>query len=231
VAGSADADDKARLRAVPLFAAVDDARLQRLIDRSPPRTVGAGTVVAVREQPADRLIVVEAGALTAVHETGRGRRLRLGEFPAPCTVDKAAVLGAGVHTATWVAAGRSRLRFLPVADLLTVIDEVPAVRRHVLRHLAGQVRDRQEDLVRASFDDTASRVAAWLLRAASGSGGRVILPGAQEGLAEAIGSTRVSVNRALQALARDGLVRVEPGAVVILTITRLARRARTGDSR
>lgn len=220
-----EVDEETRLRAVPLFASLDGARIRRLITRSASRTVPDGTVIAVRERPADRLIVVEEGAVTAVHESARGRRLRLGEFPAPCAVDKAAVLGGGAYTATWVAAGRTRLRLVPAADLIALVDEVPEVRRHVLRHLAGQLRDRQEDLVRASFDDTASRVAAWLLRAASGSGPRVILPGAQEGLAEAIGSTRVSVNRALRALARDGLVRVEPGAVVVLSSTRLAGRA------
>jgi CRP/FNR family transcriptional regulator len=53
----------------------------------------------------------------------------------------------------------------------------------------------------------------------------VVLPGAQAGLAETLGVSRVSVNRALGALARAGLVRVEPGAVVILAPAPLARRA------
>ncbi|MBO2448890.1 Crp/Fnr family transcriptional regulator [Actinomadura barringtoniae] len=203
------------LRAVPLFASLDAARLRKVVERSISRTVEAGTVVAVRGQAAARLIVVEDGSLTGVHETEQGRRLRLGEFAAPCAVDKAAVLGAGTYTATWTATVPSRLRLIGADELFALVDEVPDVRRHVMRYLAEQVGERQDDLVRVAFDDAATRVAEWLARAMR-CGARVVLPGAQEGLAETVGSTRVSVNRALQALAREGLIRIEPGAVVVL---------------
>ena len=79
--------------------------------------------------------------------------------------------------------------------------------------------------MRSSYGDTAARVAAWLTRTAVRPGDRVVLPGAQAGLAETLGVSRVSVNRALRALTRAGLVRVEPGAVVILAPAPLARRA------
>jgi CRP/FNR family transcriptional regulator, cyclic AMP receptor protein len=209
-------DAAAALRAVPLFAGLDGPRLASLLRRSTTRTAAAGTVLALRGDPADRLIVVESGALTAVRETTGGRRLRLGEFPAPCTVDKAAVLGGGTHTATWLAAARSRVRLVPASELLRLIDEVPAVRRQVLRHLAGRLLDSQDDLVRAAFGDTTARVAGWLARAAERPGDRVVLPGAQTGLAEAVGASRVAVNRALGALSAAGLVRTEPGAVIVL---------------
>ncbi|MPZ83895.1 MAG: helix-turn-helix domain-containing protein [Actinophytocola sp.] len=200
-------------------------RLERLAAAAPARTVAAGTVLAVRGEPATHLIVVETGGVTAVHDTATGRRRRLGEFAAPCAVDKAAVLDGGGHTATWLAGARSRIRPVPAAEFLAVLDDVPAARHHVLTHLAGQLRDQQDDLVLASFADAVTRTAAWLVRAAGTNGSRVVLPGAQEGLAEAIGMTRVSVNRALRTLAAGGLVRVEPGAVVILAPELLALRA------
>jgi CRP/FNR family transcriptional regulator len=136
-------------------------------------------------------------------------------------VDKAAVLDGGGHTATWVTTARSALRFVPAAEFLALVD-VPAVRAHVFARLAGQLRARQEDLVLTSFADAPTRVAAWLVRAAAP---RVLLPGAQQGLAEALGLTRVSVNRALGTLAREGLVAVEPGAVVVLAPELLTLRA------
>jgi CRP/FNR family transcriptional regulator, cyclic AMP receptor protein len=215
--------DAELLRAVPLFGHLDDTRLSSLLRRSSVRTVRAGAPVAVRGDAATRLLVVEAGALTAVRETADGRRLRLGEFPAPCTVDKAAVLAEGRHTATWLAAVRSRVRLVPAGELLVLIDEVPAVRRHVLAYLARRVHDGRDDLARATGDTTA-RVAAWLAEAAARPGARVVLPGAQAGLAETLGVSRVSVNRALRTLARAGLVRVEPGAVVVTAPETLRRR-------
>lgn len=88
------------LRRVPLFAALDEAALLEVLRRSRKRTVEVGEVVAVRGEPAEHVIVVEVGTLTAVHETATGQRLRLGEFVGPCAVDKAAVLDGGGHTAT-----------------------------------------------------------------------------------------------------------------------------------
>lgn len=187
----------------------------------PTKDVDAGHVVAREGEPAQHLIVVEEGTLTATRDTARGQRLRLGEFAGPCAVDKTAVLDERGYTATWVAATRCKITLIPAHEFLKAIDDVPAVRRHVLKKLAGQVRAQQDDLVRANRD-TATRAAAWL----TGRGQRrVVLPGAQQGLAETLGSTRVSVNRALRKLAREGLIEVEPGAVVILAPELLALRA------
>jgi CRP/FNR family cyclic AMP-dependent transcriptional regulator len=197
---------------VPLFAPLPKATLDRLAATAPPRDVPADTVVAVRDAPARHLVVAETGTLTAVHETAAGHRRRLGEFPAPCAVDKAAVLDSGGHTATWLTTARSQLRFVPAATFLALID-VPEVRAHVFTQLAAQLRTQQDDLLLTTFADAPTRVAAWLVRAAAS---RVRLPGAQQGLAETLGLTRVSVNRALRTLAEEGLVSLEPGVVKVI---------------
>lgn len=208
---------------VPLFASLSPALLDRVAAVSAVREVPADTVVAVRGEPALSLVVAESGGLMAVHETSAGHRRRLGEFPAPCAVDKAAVLDGGGHTATWLTTARSRLRLVPAAEFLALVD-VPAIRAHVFVQLAAQLRTQQEDLVLTSFADATTRVATWLVRAAAP---RVVLPGAQQGLAETLGLTRVSVNRALRVLAAEGLVRVEPGAVVVLAPELLTLRAKS----
>jgi CRP/FNR family cyclic AMP-dependent transcriptional regulator len=208
---------------VPLFASLSPTQLSRLAAVSVVREHNADTVVVVRDEPARHLIVAETGGLTAVHETAAGQRRRLGEFTAPCAVDKAAVLDGGGHTATWITTARSRLRLVPAAEFLALVD-VPAVRTHVFAQLAGQLRASQDDLVLTSYADATTRVAAWLVRAATP---RVPLPGAQQGLAEALGLTRVSVNRALRTLASEGLVRVAPVVVAILAPELLTLRAKT----
>ncbi|MDG4790111.1 Crp/Fnr family transcriptional regulator [Micromonospora sp. WMMD1102] len=218
-----------RLAAVPVFAGLGPARLRRLLDRSVSRTARPGDVLALRGQPAEHLLVVEAGTLTGVHDTADGKRLRLGDFTGPCAVDKSAVLDGGGYIATWLAGTVLRYRLVPAGELLRLIEDVPAVRRHVLRQLAGGLRDRQAELARTAYADAGTRVAAWLVAAAGRSGRRVPLPGAQQGLAESVGLTRVSVNRALRGLADAGLVRVEPGAVLVLAPELLAARAASAD--
>jgi CRP/FNR family transcriptional regulator len=209
---------------VPLLATLPEEHLAHLAAVSRTRDVAPGSVVAIRGEPASHLIVVETGTLAAVHETAAGHRRRLGDFPGPCAVDKAAVLDGRGHTATWLATTRSRLRLIPAPEFLALVD-VPSVRRHVLTHLATQLRHSQEDLTLTSYADATTRVATWLTRAATS---RVLLPGAQQGLAETLGLTRVSVNRALRTLAEEGLVRTEPGAVAILAPELLAARAKRG---
>lgn len=208
---------------VPLFATLPPATLDHLAAVSPPRTVPANTVIALRGDPARHLVVAETGGLTAVHETASGHRRRLGEFAAPCAVDKAAVLDNAGHTATWITTAVSRLRLVPAREFLELIN-VPEVRAHVFTQLAAQLRKAQADLVLTSFADAPTRVAAWLVREATPS---VALPGAQQGLAEALGLTRVSVNRALRTLTGEGLIQVERSTVLILAPELLTLRAKT----
>jgi CRP/FNR family cyclic AMP-dependent transcriptional regulator len=208
---------------VPLFAPLPPAALDHLAAVSPLRTVPTDTVVALRGAPARHLVVAETGGLTAVHETASGHRRRLGEFPAPCAVDKAAVLDNAGHTATWITTSTSRLRLIPAPEFLTLVN-VPEVRTHVFTQLASQLRATQADLVLTSFADAPTRVAAWLVHAAAPN---VPLPGAQQGLAETLGLTRVSVNRALRTLTTEGLIRVERSTVRILAPELLTLRAKT----
>lgn len=141
------------LTSIPLFASVDHDRLAEIARHSPVRQVEVGAVVAAYGMPADHLLVVESGTLTAYRETRQGKRLRLGDHPAPCAVDKIAVLGRRGHTATWIAATRCQLRRIPYATLVTLIDELSAVRHHVINQLAGMLCDRQDELLGLAYAD------------------------------------------------------------------------------
>jgi CRP/FNR family cyclic AMP-dependent transcriptional regulator len=217
------------LATVPLFRRIDAERLQRVAARSAVRTLDDGSVVAVRREPASHLLVVESGALAACHERADGRRVSLGIYDAPCAVDKAAVLDSGGYTATWRAVGRTLVRRIPRQEVLSLIDDLPQARRHVLTVLAAQVRHHQIERVRASLDDATTRVAALLVRAAATHGRRIPLPYGQQGLGEEIGATRVTTNRALRNLVREELIHIEPGAVVVLAPELLARKAASSE--
>jgi CRP/FNR family cyclic AMP-dependent transcriptional regulator len=207
---------------VPLFARLDPVRRDRLAARSRVRTVGAGESVARFGEPATHLLVLEAGALVATRDTADGRRLRVDLRSTPAALDKAAVLDGGGHTATWTAVTCARVRLVPAADFHRLLDDVPAVRHHVLAYLATEVRDRQERLLGAHYADATARVAAWLLAAGRE---RVRLPGGQQGLAETVGVSRITVHRALRRLSAAGIVTVRAGVVVVRDPGRLAGRA------
>ncbi|MEV4808815.1 Crp/Fnr family transcriptional regulator [Micromonospora avicenniae] len=204
------------LARVPMFRTLDDARLGEIARRHPARSVPAGVVQAHAGDRAGHLLVVESGTVSAACHGRDGSRVRFATVTGPAVVDKAAVLGGGRHTATWTTISPCRVRRLPAGLLRQLIDTVPSLRDHVLRHLSEQVNQDRRAVVRRSSGRPVVRVASWLLETGRESAGRVGLPGSQEGLGEEVGLSRVTVNRALHDLAASGLLRVEPGAVVIL---------------
>ncbi|SFB95500.1 Crp/Fnr family transcriptional regulator [Micromonospora sediminimaris] len=216
--------DQVELAAVPLFSMLDEARLAWLATECPPRDLSRGATAARVGEPARHLVVVIRGTLSAGYDTSHGSRVRFVTVTGPCVIDKAAVLGGGSHTATWTASTACRIRLLPAVLLRDLIGQVPALRDHVLRHLSDQVHRDRRAQVRRAAPQPVTRVAAWVAESMRTRGSRITLPGAQQGLGEEIGLSRVTVNRALQVLVGAGAIRVEPGAIVVLDPSRLTAR-------
>ena len=152
--------------------------------------------------------------------------IRFGDWAAPCALDKIAVIDGGGHTATLTALAPCGVRSLPRDRFLALVDDAPSVRTHVLRTLAGHARRQQERLTATATLPAEARVAAWLLdQAATVPGGRALLPGAQQALADLLGVTRVTVNRALSRLQRDRLIELQPRTVIVLAPELLELRA------
>ncbi|AXE86328.1 cAMP receptor protein [Streptomyces sp. Go-475] len=215
-----------RLRDVPLFARLPDAGLIALWDGSVPRRYAAGEVLRAQGAPADHLLVLLSGSTAASAATANGRVVRFGTWSGPCALDKVALLDRAGHTATFTAVGQCAVRAVPRARFMALLDDSAAVRAHVLRLLAAQARAQQERLTDTVALPCEARLAAWLLHAAADGGRVVCLPGSQQGLADLLGVTRVTVNRALSWLRRDGLVRpAANGRIELLAPELLALRA------
>lgn len=218
------------LAAVPLFSMLEKARLGWLAEQCPPRELPTGVTVAHLGDPARHLVVLEWGTLSASCDTGDGSRVRFSTVTGPCVIDKAAVLDGGAHTANWITATACRVRFLPASLLRRLIDDVPALRDHVLRHLSAQVNRDRRARVNAAAPRPVVRIAGWISETSRAEGGRIRLPGGQQGLGEELALSRVTVNRALRVLAEVGAIRTEPGVIVVLDPERLAVTA-TGPVR
>nr|WP_206440163.1 Crp/Fnr family transcriptional regulator [Streptomyces scabichelini] len=212
---------------VPLLASLPDAALRELWRYSVPRTVPAGQVLRNVGDPAGHLLLLLRGQVAATTTTSAGRVIRFGEWAAPCALDKVAVIDGGGHTATLTALMPCAVRSLPRDRFLDLVDDVASVRAHVLRVLAGHARRQQERLAETATLPAEARLSAWLLdQAAAVPGCRVPLPGTQQVLADLLGVTRVTVNRALTRLRRDHLIEVRGRIIVVLAPELLELRAR-----
>ncbi|MGI9084035.1 MAG: Crp/Fnr family transcriptional regulator, partial [Aeromicrobium sp.] len=108
----------------------------------------------------------------------------------------------------------------------------PKVATQLLAALARRLRRTNEAMADLVFSDVPGRVAKALLDLArrflapSDDGVRVTHDLTQEELAQLVGASRETVNKALADFVSRGWMRLEPRSVVILDLERLQRRAR-----
>jgi CRP-like cAMP-binding protein len=103
---------------------------------------------------------------------------------------------------------------------------------HLLQALAQRLRRTNEVMADLVFSDVPGRVAKALLDLADrfgtpdGEGIRVTHDLTQEELAQLVGASRETVNKALSEFASRGWLRLDGRAVVLIERDRLANRAR-----
>ena len=138
----------------------------------------------------------------------------------------------GPRTATATAVTDTTLIGLGNADLQPWLTGAPGGRRSsCCAALARRLRRTNEAMADLVFSDVPGRVAKALLDLArrfgvpTEDGVRVTHDLTQEELAQLVGASRETVNKALADFAGRGFLRLEGRAVVILDLERLTRRA------
>ena len=154
------------LATMPLLAGLPDDRLRRLWSASVPRRHQAGEMLRRVGDPAEYLLLLLHGRVSATITTATGRVVRFGEWTAPSALDKIAVIDGRGHPSSLTAVTPCSVRYLPRDQFEELVDDVAAVRRHVLRLLAQQARQQQERFADTATRSVEARLAAWLLEQA-----------------------------------------------------------------
>lgn len=225
-------DVAALLRALPIFAELDDAVLARLAQRCVPRTVGEGHVLFTTGEPCRGLYVVASGRVRIYRTSPEGREQVLHVEGAGRPVAELPLFDGGPYPASAVTLEPTRLVFLPRADFEQLYRDNPDVAQAVIRGLGRRLRHLVQVTETLAFRDVAARLAMLLAdyaeragRPVAGGAVELTLARTQEELAMEIGTARESVSRAWRQLRRDGLI--EPLAGHRLRIPDVARlRAR-----
>jgi CRP/FNR family transcriptional regulator len=138
----------------------------------------------------------------------------------------------GPRTATAATATDVQLATFAHDDLRPVIIEQPEVAAELLRVLAERLRQTNDAMADLVFTDVPGRVAKALLSLGERfgetdkDGVRVHHDLTQEELAQLVGASRETVNKALSDFGTRGWLRVDGRTVVLLDLERLRRRAR-----
>lgn len=215
----------------PLFAHGSRTMLESLAGTLRRRRFRRGEVIMHQGDPGDSLHIVAAGAVKILLPSAEGEEaiiatLRPGDF-----FGELALLDGAPRSATAAALEAAETLVLPRSVFMELLDTLPGLRDALLAGLAHELRRLTGHVEELHFLDLAGRLAMRLTRLARETSpdahGEIRLgwPYTQSDLAAMIGGTRQSVNRLLSELVDDGLIRIEPEALVIADLDELARRA------
>jgi CRP-like cAMP-binding protein len=220
------------VRRAPLFAALDDEASSALMATMVRRVLPRGEVLFHEGDPGDRLYVIVEGKVKLGRGSGDGRENLLAVLGPGEMFGELSLFDPGPRNATATAIADTVLIGVGNEDLTSWLTGRPDVARQLLLALARRLRRTNEALADLVFSDVPGRVAKALLDLAerfgrpNEEGLRVAHDLTQEELAQLVGASRETVNKALADFAARGWLRLDQRAVVLLDVDRMRRRAR-----
>jgi CRP-like cAMP-binding protein len=191
-----------------------------------------GETVFVEGEQGDSLYIVLTGKVKVGRKAADGRENMLSVMGPSDMFGELSLFDPGPRTATATVVTDARTACLAHDSLRPWLTDRPEIAEQLLRVLARRLRRTNDALADLIFTDVPGRVAKALLGLAErfgtqeADGVRVHHDLTQEELAQLVGASRETVNKALADFASRGWMRVDSRAVTILDHDRLARRAR-----
>jgi CRP-like cAMP-binding protein len=220
------------LRQAPLFSGLDDEAAESLGSSMSSSQLRRGDVLFHEGDSGDRLYVVTDGKVKLGRTSADGRENLLAILGPGQMFGELSLFDPGPRSATATAVTDCDLQSLSHDDLNTWLTNHSNVARALLHQLAARLRRTNDVVADLVFSDVPGRVAKALIDLSTRFGRKaddgihVHHDLTQEELAQLVGASRETVNKALADFAMRGWLRLEPRSVVILDPERLARRAR-----
>ena len=220
------------MRRSPLFAALDDDAARTLLQSMVKSRMERGDVLFNEGDQGDKLYVIVEGKIKLGRTSSDGRENLLAILGPGEMFGELSLFDPGPRTATATAIAETQILGLSNEQLQMFITGRPRVAGTLLAALARRLRRTNENLADLVFTDVPGRVAKALLDL-SRRFGRPVEQGVmvahdltQEELAQLVGASRETVNKALADFASRGWLKLEARAVLLQDVERLQRRAR-----
>ena len=220
------------VRRAPLFAALDDEARQALLAQMSSSRLERGDILFREGDQGDTLYVIGEGKVKLGRTSADGRENLIAILGPGEMFGELSLFDPGPRTMTATAVAETQLMGLGNDSLTMLLSGRPEVAKALLAALAARLRRTNEHLADLVFTDVPGRVAKALLDLANRFG-RPVEDGimvahdlTQEELAQLVGASRETVNKALADFATRGWLKLEARAVLLLDVDRLKRRAR-----
>ena len=220
------------VRKAPLFAALNDEAARALMESMTSSHLERSDILFREGEQGDRIYVIGEGKIKLGRSSVDGRENLLAILGPGEMFGELSLFDPGPRTATATAIAETQLIALGHDDLDSFLLGRPAVAANLLAALARRLRRTNEALADLVFTDVPGRVAKALLDLSTrfgrpaDEGILVAHELTQEELAQLVGASRETVNKALADFASRGWIKLEARAVVLTDVERLKRRAR-----
>ncbi|MBP2321458.1 CRP-like cAMP-binding protein [Kibdelosporangium banguiense] len=215
-----------------IFQGVEPAAAEALSQTLESVDFPRGHVIFAEGEPGDRLYIILSGKVKLGRKSPDGRENLLGIFGPSDMFGELSIFDPGPRTSTATTVTEVRAVTMGRPELRQWIATRPEIAEQLLRVVARRLRRTNGMLADLIFTDVPGRVAKALLQLAQRFGSqeagllRVTHDLTQEEIAQYVGASRETVNKALADFAHRGWLRLEGKSVLILDPERLARRAR-----
>ncbi|WP_166908268.1 Crp/Fnr family transcriptional regulator [Mycobacterium sp. DL440] len=214
-----------------IFQGVSPDAVAALARQLEPVTFRRTEVVFSEGEPGDTLYIITAGKVKIGRRSVDGRDSLITLMGPSDMFGELAIFDPGPRTSTVTALTEVKAVVMSRSVLRSWIADRPEIAEQLLRVLARRLRRTNDNLSDLIFTDVPGRVAKQLLYLAQrfgnrdGSALRVDHELTQEEIAQLVGSSRETVNKALSDFAQRGWIRVQGRSILIDNAERLAKRA------
>ena len=225
-------EDDLIIRQAPLFSALDDEAAHSLRNSMVALKLNKGQTLFKAGQEGDRLYVVVQGKIKLGTSTNDGRENLLSILGPGEMFGELSLFDPEPRTSTATAVTDARLVSLAHDAVIGLVTSNPQTSLELLRRLAQRLRKSNEVLADLVFADVPGRVAKAIMDLGErfgvqkDDGFHVNHDLTQEELAQLVGASRETVNKALADFAARGWLKLEPRAVLVTDTERLSKRGR-----
>jgi len=225
-------DDDLIIRKAPLFSALDDEAAHELRQSMVALKLNKGQVLFKEGQDGDRLYVVVHGKIKLGTTSTDGRENLLSILGPGEMFGELSLFDPEPRTSTATAVTDARLVSLAHEAVIGLVTTNPQTSLELLRRLAQRLRKSNEILADLVFADVPGRVAKAIMDLGERFGVmkeyglHVNHDLTLEELAQLVGASRETVNKALADFAARGWVKLEPRAVLVTDVERVTKRGR-----
>ncbi len=227
-----DQIDEVVVRKAPIFSGLDESAAASLRTSMTLVKLRKGQSLFKEGDDGDHLFIVSNGKVKLGTKSPDGRENLLMILGPGDMFGDLSLFDSGPRTATATAVTDTKLLSLGQDKVIPWIKEHPEVSLHLLARLASRLRRTNEVVGDLVFSDVPGRVAKALIDLGVKFGEKreeglfVNHDLTQEELAQLVGASRETVNKALADFAQRGWLRLEARAVMILDYERMLKRGR-----